>query len=173
VTGDAPVAWRGWTELRDVGHETLLMDEAGRERIARMLGLEGLEILRATVAHEPWLDGARVHGRVEAVAGRLCGISLEPFEESVDTSFDLRFVPEGSPNAPAPEVELTVSLDDDDPPDIVPGGGIDLMSYLIEALGLALDPFPRKAGVVFDYVGPPDETSPFSILKSATSRDPD
>ena len=162
---------RSWANLRQAGEETLSADDASRARIALFLELEALDRLVATLAHEPWLDGVRVHGRIEALAIRLCGVSLDPFEEPVETTFDLRFVPEGSPNAPATEAELIVALDADDPPEVIQGDAIDLASYVIEMLGLALDPFPRKPGVVFDYAYPAGETSPFAILKFAKSED--
>jgi uncharacterized metal-binding protein YceD (DUF177 family) len=158
-------AWRTWGALRLSGQEILAADEASRAHLSRRLDLEALDVLEATVTHEAWLDGARVHGRLKAVATRLCGVSLEPFEERVDTGFDLRFVPEGSPNAPAPEDEIIVTLETDDPPELVKGGAVDLAAYIVEALILALDPFPRKPGVVFDYVDPSPEASPFAILK--------
>jgi hypothetical protein len=159
--------WRSWAALRLHGRDTVSPDEPSRARIARFLGLESLDVMAASLTHEAWRDGARVWGRVEAVATRLCGVTLEPFEERVDADFDLRFVPEGSPNAPAVEAELMVTLDDDDPPEVVTGEILDLAAYIIETLGLALDPFPRKPGAVFDYVDPSGNTSPFAVLKFA------
>lgn len=167
-------AWsirRRWTELRQPGQETLVADQASRSRVARLLDLEAVDRVVATLAHEPWLDGTRVHGRVEAVVSRLCGVSLEPFEERVDTRLDLRFVPEGSVNAPAADAELTIDLDAEDPPEVVRGPSIDLALFVVEALGLALDPFPRKPGAVFDYVDTAGAISPFAILKFAKSED--
>ena len=168
-------AWsvaRTWAALRVPGGETLSADVASRARIARFLDLEGLDAMMASLAHEAWRDGARVWGHVEAVAIRLCGVTLEPFEERVETDFDLRFVPVGSPNAPAMETELIVTLDADDPPEVVHGEAVDLSHYLIEALGLALDPFPRKPGAMFDYVDRVKEASPFAVLNFAKPEDP-
>ena len=158
---------RSLARLRLPGQETFSADEASRARIARFLDLEGLGAMVASLNHEAWRDGARVWGRVEAVATRLCGVTLEPFEERVEADFDQCFVPEGSPNAPAPEAEVVVTLETDDPPEVVPGETVDLATYLVEVLGLALDPFPRKPGAVFDFVDPAGETSPFAILKFA------
>jgi uncharacterized metal-binding protein YceD (DUF177 family) len=165
-------AWsvpRRWTELRQAGQETLAADEASRSRVARLLDLEAVDRLVATLTHEPWLDGARVHGRVEAIVTRLCGVSLEPFEERVDTPFDLHFVPNGSPNAPAAATELTIDPDADDPPEVLDGDSVDLGVYVVETLALALEPFPRKPGSIFDYVDDSAEMSPLSVLKSRGS----
>jgi hypothetical protein len=163
---------RGWAELRREGELALSADEAARARIARFLDIEDLRAFRVTLTHGPWLDGVEIAGRLEATAGRLCGVSLEPFDERVDASVRLRLVPEGSPNAPAPETELVVSLEAEDPPEVVRGDGVDLGDYVIEALGLALDPFPRKPDAVFDYVDPAGEVSPFAVLKFIKPMDP-
>ena len=171
MTDEVWSAWRTWPELRVPGEETLTADEGSRARIARLFHLEGLDVMVASLTHEAWLDGARVWGYLEAVATRLCGVTLEPFEELVDADFDLRFVPDGSPNAPAMETELIVALDADDPPEVLGGEAVNLGAYVVEALGIALDPFPQKQGAVFDYVEPSGETSPFAILKFAKHKD--
>ncbi len=155
---------RAWGSLRAGGRETITVDAGRRAAIARRLDLEALESLAATIDYAPWLDGVRIRGRVEAEAGRLCGVTLEPFVERVDTELEVKIVPEGSPNAPEPEAELIVALDAEDPPDLAPAAGVDLGAYVVEALGLGLEPFPRAPGAVFDFVDPKPETSPFNVL---------
>ena len=162
-----PEQWsvvRSWGSLRGGGRETFSPDAKHRDAIARGLGIESLDLLKAEVSYEAWLDGARIHGRIEASAGRVCGVSLEPFVEHVDTELDLRVVPDGSPNAPAPEAELIIALDAEDPPDVAGPDGVDVAAYVIEALGLALDPFARAPGATFEFVDPLRETSPFNVL---------
>ena len=83
----------------------------------------------------------------------LCGVSLEPFEETRrdDIGLALRSVA-GSRNAPDASSRNSSSRST---ATILPrsfeGDGVDVASYVVEALGLALDPFPRKPGAVFDY----------------------
>lgn len=170
-----PEPWsdvRSWPALRTAGREQVTLDASQRAAIARRLELESLDSLTATIAHEPWLDGVRLRGRVEAAACRLCGVTLDPFLESVEAEIDVKIVPEGSPNAPAPEAELVVALDAEDPPDIAPAAGIDLGAYIVEALGLGLDPFPRAPGAVFEFVDPKPEPSPFASLAALASKPP-
>ncbi len=155
---------RGWPALREGGEEALMVNASSRAAIARRLELESLDSLVATISHEAWLDGVRLRGRIEAEAGRLCGATLERFVERVDVELDVKIVPEGSPNAPAPEAELIVALDAEDPPDTAPAAGVDLGAYVVEALGLGLDPFPRAPGAVFEFVDPKPESSPFNVL---------
>lgn len=140
-------------------------DEATRANLRRDLKLEALSELSADLDVRPWLDGAELTGRLHAVVTQICGVSLDPFDTVIDEPLLVRFVPAGSPNAPPPpEDEVEVDLEADDPPDVVAGDSIDVAHYVVEHLALAIDPFPRKPGVVFEP--PPDETpaSPFAVL---------
>lgn len=77
-------------------------------------------------------------GRLRANVIRECVVTLELFEEIVDESFRVRFVPAGSES------------DDDDPEadDEVPyeGAAMDIGEATVEQLALTLDPYPRKPG---------------------------
>ena len=85
---------------------------------------------------------------VTASSVRICVASLEPFEEVTRERFALRFVPEEQ-------------LSEDDDIDAVDelgyrGSQIDLGEAAVEQLGLALDPYPRRPGVVLDGVSTAD-----------------
>lgn len=159
-----PIAW---SAAGTVDSRLLLQADVDvRARVARFLDLEGVGKLEATVSARAWLDGMELNGRVVATLTRLCGVSLETFEESVDAPLHIRLVPVGSANAPVEhDGQVIIDLDADDPPDVVEGGVVDIAACAVEALALALDPFPRKPGAVFK---PPAETlpaSPFSVLR--------
>lgn len=167
--------WRetvSWAALRAGAERHLAADEHTRARIAEALDLEGLERFEADVAFGPWLDGAVVEGVIRAVAIRRCGVSLELFPEEIEEPFRITLVPEGSIHAPRDQTEVEIDLESEDPPEVVAGDSVDLGRRLVEALALALDPFPRKPGVVFDP--PPTEApeSPFAALAALKSRDP-
>src|SRR5271155_4122874 len=133
--------------------------------IARDLQLEGLASLVADLALRPWLYGVEIDGSVRAVVTQLCGVSLEPFDVAIDEPFRVRVVPAGSPNAPRGEDhEVVVDLDAEDPPDEATGLSVDLCAYVVEALALALDPFPRKPDAVFSSPENPGSLSPFAAL---------
>lgn len=143
-------------------------DAAVRAEIARDLGLEGLPALAADVIVRPWLDGAelvlRFRGRVE----QICSVSLEPFEQLLEGEANLRFLPAGSSNITsdeAPGGELTLDPEAPDPPEVLEQEDIDVGAYLLEAVALEIDPFPRKPGAQFDYTPPPEDDSPFRVLK--------
>ena len=166
ITSPHWVHQMGWADLSTHGVDVeLAPDEATRARIAQMLEVEAIGRLRAFLAIRPWLDGAEIGGRVEASITRICGITLEPFDELIDEPVLVRIVPSGSPNAPAAcggEVEL--DLDSEDPPDVVSGDTVDLAAFVIEHLALALSPFPRKPGAVFEPLVTEKPPSPFAVL---------
>lgn len=157
------------------GPERRLTLEAGPEarvQIARDLDLEDVRRLGAAIVVRPWLDGMEIEGRVEALVTRLCGVTLDPFDVVIEEPLKIRLVPEGSPNAPQAEGEIVVDLEAEDPPDEAPGEGADPSAYVVEALALALDPFPRKPGVVFEQPEDKDPISPFAVLADLVKRPP-
>ncbi len=164
-----------WTDVSAGGISIRLSaGETDRARAARGLDVEAIESLGADLRIEPWLDGIEVSGAVRAGVIRTCGVSLEAFEEIVDEPILLRFVPEGSPNAPPPpDGDVELDLEADDPPDCVVGDVIDLTSCLVEQLALALSPFPRKPGVEFKPPVMSQSLSPFAVLARRTSEPPE
>lgn len=135
-------------------------DEAVRGRIARMLDLVDLPAFRARLTVQPAPEGWTLSGRVTAHAVQRCGLTLEPLPTDIDESFSIDLI-EADPRAP---VEVEVDPEDDGP-DVIEGGVIDLGLYAVEQLALALDPFPRKPGAVFEQPEQPAEESPFAVLK--------
>lgn len=150
----------------------LVAGEAARARIAREFNLDGLSALEAEVEVTPWLDGAEVRGRWRAAIMQTCGVTLEPLPSEPEGEFTVRVLPAGSPNAPEePTGEIAVDLEDDDPPDVLEGESIDLAAYVVEHLGLEIDPFPRKPGAVFTPPEEPEELSPFAVLRQLKPRE--
>ena len=144
----------------------LAPDEAQRIALARQLRLLSLPSLTAEVTVKPWLDGVEVTGRFKAVVEQVCGVTLDPFEQTVEGEIEVRAVPRGSPHAASSEGgELELDPDAPDAPDILDGDVIDVTGIVVEHLALELDPFPRKPGATFDYQPPVEETSPFAALK--------
>lgn len=148
-------------------------DAAERAKVAKDLGLKSLPTLTAELTVRPWLDGAEIAGRFEAVVEQLCSVSLEPFEQPLSGEIALQVVPAGSPNA-ASEEDAEVELDPEapDPPDVLAGEAVDLAAYVVEHLALEIDPFPRKPGVEFEYDAPPEPESPFAVLKKLKDQKP-
>lgn len=158
---------------RGKGRVRLEADEASRTAIAKELGLQSLEVLSAELSYRPWLDGAEVTGRFEAKVAQVCGVSLDVFEQDVAGDMEFRVVPQASPNAPIEAANTEVEFDSasPDPPDVLDDDAINLSRYVVEHLALAIDPFPRKPGVVFDYVPETREESPFAALRRLTDKE--
>jgi hypothetical protein len=143
-----------------------------RARVGHDLHVEDVQRLGADIAVRPWLDGMQIEGRLQALVTRVCGVTLEPFDVAIDEPLAIRAVPPGSPNAPASEGEIVIDLDAEDPPDEGGADGVDPSAYVTETLALALDPFPRKPGAVFDSPAPAERISPFASLAGLVKRPP-
>lgn len=169
---------KSWSEsigLHELAHgvvsRRLIAGEEARAAIAKELNLDALSVLEADVEVTPWLDGAEVRGRWRAAVAQTCGVSLEPILTEPEGSFSIRCLPAGSPNAPeAPDGEVAVDLEADDPPDVLEDGRIDLAGYVVEHLALEIDPFPRKPDAVFTPPDEPAELSPFAVLREFKSK---
>ena len=131
--------------------------------LARQLGVDALNSLSAEVTIAPWLDGAELRGLFTAQAVQTCGVTLDPIDQALNGEFQLRLLPDGSPNLPAEDA--VIDPEADDPPDAVEGEEIDIAHYVVEHLALEIDPFPRKPDAVFEPPQAQEETSPFAVLK--------
>lgn len=152
--------------LNEIGKgldRTLEPDAAVRARIARTLDLAALDAFVAELSIKPADNaGYRLTGRIRASAVQTCGITLEPLPVEIDERFSVELVE----TIEAPEEdEIEVTLDDD-APDLIEDGRIDLGQYAVEQLALNLDPFPRKPGAEFVQPEEPAEISPFAVLKA-------
>jgi uncharacterized metal-binding protein YceD (DUF177 family) len=169
MAGDL-IAWSRPVPLAEAiraGNYDLEADAATRARIAKALDLPSVSTLGARLRVRAWLDGAEITGAFHAEVEQVCGVSLDPFPVELGGDIALQVVPAGSPNAIGEESEdLELDPDAPDPPDVLEGEMLDLPAYVVEHLALALDPFPRKPGVSFDYEAPAVDLSPFAALKS-------
>lgn len=145
---------------------TLEPDAAARARIVKALDLASLDRFVAEMNLAPTEAGWRLSGRVKASLAQVCGITLEPLPLEIDAPFSLTL-------AEAVETEsdeIIITLDDESP-DLIENGQIDLGQYAVEQLALRLDPFPRKPGAEFVQPPEPAEISPFAVLKQLRPSD--
>lgn len=141
-------------------------DAAARARIARALDLASLDAFVADIDLAPSPGGWRLAGHVRASLAQTCGITLDPLPLEIDSAFVINLS-----EAVDPESEEIVITLDDESPDLIEAGQIDLGQYAVEQLALRLDPFPRKPGAEFVQPPEPVEISPFAVLKQL--RQPD
>ncbi|HYD28224.1 DUF177 domain-containing protein [Brevundimonas sp.] len=143
-------------------------DAAARARIAKALDLASLDAFSAEMTLAPAPGGWRLSGRVKASLAQTCGITLEPLPVEVDASFAIPLAEAESADGDSDEIVITL---DDESPDPIEGGQVDLGQYAVEQLALQLDPFPRKPGAEFVQPPEPTEISPFAVLKQLRSTD--
>ena len=157
--------------LNEIGKgldRTLEPDAAARSKIAKALDLASLDAFVADLSVAPAANaGYRLTGRVRASAVQICGITLEPLPVEIDQRFSIDLVEAVDP-IETDEIEITL---DDDAPDVIEDGRIDLGQYAVEQLALTLDPFPRKPGAEFVQPEEPAEISPFAVLKQFKAKD--
>lgn len=145
---------------------TLVPDAAARARIVKALDLASLDAFTAEMDLAPSPAGWRLSGRVSARLAQTCGITLEPLPLEIDASFALTLAEAVEEDSE----EIIITLDDESP-DLIENGQIDLGQYAVEQLALRLDPFPRKPGAEFVQPPEPAEISPFAVLKQLRPSD--
>jgi hypothetical protein len=146
--------------------EHVVASEAERKALADRFDLVAINELTGLLHLSPWRrGGVKMTGRIDAVIVQTCVVTLEPFEVVVTDEIIRYFA---SHNAPGPAAVRSVeSLEDE--PEVVTGNSIDVGEVVAEALGLAIDPYPRKPGAVFGPNGddsrrPAVAESPFAVL---------
>ena len=145
---------------------TLEPDAAARGRIAKALDLASLDSFVADMTLAPSPGGWRLTGRVKARLAQTCGITLEPLPVEIDAPFAVSLAEQTEEDSD----EIVITLEDESP-DPVEGGQVDLGQYAVEQLALMLDPFPRKPGAEFVQPPEPAEISPFAVLRQLRSSD--
>ncbi|HWE98487.1 MAG TPA: DUF177 domain-containing protein [Caulobacteraceae bacterium] len=140
-------------------------DAAARARIAQLLLVETVKSLSADLELSPWLDGLEITGHIDAVVERICGVSLEPFDEVISESVHALRAPPGSRNLPSEtDGDREGELPQDDAPEAGEAAGVDLAALCFEILSLALDPYPRKPGAEFEAQDEEPAVSAFAAL---------
>lgn len=184
IQPDAPVF------SRRIDVEELLKSPGGRfsieanadERVAlaKLNGLEAVKTLVAQLRILPEGKGVHVSGVLKGQITYFCGVTLEPFDASVEAEIDAGFQPVRSERAnrrrkQGLEEAARAAIEDipldDDPPGPIVNGEVELGEVLAEFFALALDPYPRKPDAEFAPLGDGAEAaqapkaSPFAALQ--------
>lgn len=129
--------------------EAIEATEEEREALARRFDLPAVHSLRARFDAQPWQRGGIVlKADVEADIEQVCVVSLERFPVHIAEQAERYYL---AANAPGrhPAVLSLESLEEEGP-ETIEGGAVDIGEVAAEIMGLALDPYPRKPGVVFE-----------------------
>src|SRR5215468_5775744 len=141
-----------------------------RAEIAALAGLRELTRLSAVFDLARRGAGVRVTGNVTARVGQTCVVTLEPVESDIDELVDLRFAPQAA-TASAKSETVAAHTSDDEPPEPLLDGKLDLGAIATEFLLLGIDPYPRKPGAEFAPVKADDASAkPFAALEALKKR---
>ena len=170
-----PDPWRvpvAVAQIPETGlHRDIEADQAIRDAMADVGGLREVLSAQASFDITP-KSGGRFHvmGHVRARVGQTCVVTLEEIENDVDEQVDLTFAPpEQIPQMAALVDEAEEGEEETpDPPEPIENGMIDLGRVATDALYLAVDPYPRKPGAVFEPVveAADPEDHPFAALRA-------
>ncbi len=134
---------------------TLTATPEERLSLAARLGILSCEDLTAEIVLTAHDGGRKVRGR-----GRLCArvtqacvVTLLPVAQDIEEPLSLLFLEEDDDAPESAVIDLDPS-DDAEVPDPIVKGTIDVGAPVSEHLALALDPYPRSPGAVFQ---PPED----------------
>jgi len=167
VYSDGGSAWSVPIAVADVPETglrvALAADERTRLSVAKLADLRALSRFEATFElARHGRGGLHLVGTLSATVGQICVLTLEPIENEVEENIDLVFAPAAISIAEATGSVEEVSLDGPEP---LADGVIDLGALATEFLILAIDPYPRKPGAVFEAPDAPDDSDqPFAAL---------
>lgn len=146
----------------------LVADEAQCCEIAEILKVPAVKNFRAEIYTKRHNKSTLIDvwGKVEALITRQSVISLEDFDKIYESEFTLQF-----------DLHLTDNLvremeenGEENIPDVVMNGQIDLCHLAMEQIALELDDYPRQEGEEFVFESEFDEettanANPFKILE--------
>jgi uncharacterized metal-binding protein YceD (DUF177 family) len=149
-------------------------DDAQRAALAAQHDLSAVNTFGFKLRVSLWKrDGAHVTGRVTADITQTCVVTLEPVEARIEEAVSAIFVPENSRLAPVrlEDGEILLDAEGEDAPETFSGNRIDVGALAEEFFALAIDPYPRRAGVELpenagDNAENEAATTPFAKLGS-------
>ncbi len=155
-------------QLRDHGAEfTVEANLAERSALAGRFGILAIDALSATMRVEPiGRDMVRVAGHLKARVHQACVVTLADVAQTIDQEFKRHYSPKAEEEDESGEIE--VEYESEEPPDPLIGGVIDIGEVVAEELALALDPYPRAPGAVFEEPTEQEgetKSNPFAALE--------
>jgi hypothetical protein len=148
------------TEVPETGkHVELVADAPIRAEIAKLAGVTSVPRLEAQFDLMRHGQGdLRVVGRVVATVEQNCVVTLEPMQTDIDETVEVMFMTSTGQRPEPGEIEQIHTLDEDDRRQTLDDGSVDLGALATEFVFLGINPYPRKAGAVFD--APPAAADP-------------
>ena len=138
-----------------------------RAHLIKLANLRDLPHLSAVFDLTRRGGGVHVAGQVKARVGQTCVVTLESLENDLDEPINLLFAP---PLDAAAEGADHKAGEEESPEPLIEGK-VDLGAIATEFLLLGIDPYPRKAGAEFSAVKTADDSAgPFAALEALKKR---
>ncbi len=152
-----------------IRHYNLKADDKQLKYITDILKVPSVKSFEAEMEvqlHKKELHTLTVKGKACAKIEQTSIISLENFIKTYSTEFEVVF----DTSLTAKDLQEMEFEFDDDVPDIVTEGQIDLAEIAMEQIALIIDDFPRQEGEVFEFTSEFDEettkaANPFAVLE--------
>lgn len=178
--------WSHFVRVEELGERdvalTIAPDAAQKNDLARRLDVDAVDDLRADLRISPSKGGLiHVGGTLHATVAQTCVVTLEPMKNVIEEQIDGWFSDQTHMVSFAKvkkdqqvrkahaEVEL---LDESEDPELVVDGQIDLGELVTQHLSLAVNPYPHKEGVAYEFTDEnqkaekgPGRRNPFEALK--------
>lgn len=133
---------------RSVVAHTIEADEGEREALASRLGLLSLDELYAEIGLSCTSGGlVRLKARFKARYLQSCVVTLQPVHRELDEEFELFFREDATLSGTG---ALESMIGDEVWPEPLNQGRVDMGEAVSQQLALALDPYPRAPGAVFE-----------------------
>jgi uncharacterized metal-binding protein YceD (DUF177 family) len=115
-----------------------------RRALAERLGIVAVGMLRAHVAIRRIRGGTavRLSGYLAADVTQSCVVTLDPVENHLEEEFTILYAADTSSDESALGPDTDISW-----PEPLPDGPLDIGEAVAQQLSLALDPYPRAAGI--------------------------
>lgn len=178
--------WSIFLETEDIDESGIDMDVAlpdeCKESICQRLNLQSIKSLKANLRFERHAVNKAVHveGSITADVEQKCVVTMEPVCEQVTDEFEAWYSDKGQTvsfakarreRMSAQEQDEQPVLEEEDDPESIVDGKIDIGELIVQYFSLALEPYPRIAGARGNFGDPledaPEDTynNPFAALK--------
>jgi len=125
-----------------------------RAALAARFGLLEVKSLSWRINSAPWRGGVRLYGQIQAKVVQECVVTLDPVPATLDEKITRGFLPEADlfgEDKQGSEHEIVTDSSLGEIPEALPDP-LDIGEVVAEELGVALDPYPRKAGLEDEVV---------------------
>lgn len=131
--------------------------------VAKLAEVRAISGLKATFDLSRAGDVVHVTGRVTAHVGQNCVVTLDPLESTIDEAIDVLYAPVPEEGTEAHDAHRRKT--EEELPEPLIDGAIDLGAIACEFLILGIEPYPRKPGAAFTPLEvEPDGPHPFAVL---------